>query len=63
EEAATAPAEEPTAPAEDETPAASSDGSASNGSTSDDRTIGEVGASKAKGFGLAAGKKRPGHRS
>ncbi|OPX12892.1 (Fe-S)-binding protein [Gordonia sp. i37] len=63
EETATAPAEEPTAPAEDETPAASSDGSASNGSTSDDRTIGEVGASKAKGFGLAAGKKRPGHRS
>ncbi|QTI69172.1 (Fe-S)-binding protein [Gordonia polyisoprenivorans] len=63
EETATAPAEEPTAPAEDETPAASSNGSASNGSTSDDRTIGEVGASKAKGFGLAAGKKRPGHRS
>ncbi|AFA75628.1 putative iron-sulfur binding reductase [Gordonia polyisoprenivorans VH2] len=63
DETATAPAEEPTAPAEDETPAASSDGSASNGSTSDDRTIGEVGASKAKGFGLAAGKKRPGHRS
>ncbi|WHU47308.1 heterodisulfide reductase-related iron-sulfur binding cluster [Gordonia sp. L191] len=63
EETSTAPAEEPTAPAEDETPPASSNGSASNGSTSDDRTIGEVGASKAKGFGLAAGKKRPGHRS
>ncbi|RPA58524.1 4Fe-4S dicluster domain-containing protein [Gordonia oryzae] len=57
-ESSAAPAEWSTAPAEDEISAASS-----NGSSSDDRTIGEVGASKAKGFGLAAGKKRPGHRS
>ena len=34
-----------------------------NGSGPDDgRTIAEAGASKAKGFGIAAGKKRPGHR-
>ncbi len=46
----------------DEAPAESAVESApeptSNGSA---RTIGETGASKAKGFGMAAGKKRPGH--
>nr|WP_064570326.1 (Fe-S)-binding protein [Gordonia sp. LAM0048] len=40
----------------DEAPAASSNGSSAA------RTVAETGASKAKGFGIAAGKKRPGHK-
>lgn len=69
-----APAEETTTAAEvtettpaDQTPAdqtpTAAPAASSNGSAADDRTIGEAGAAKAKGFGLAAGKKRPGHRS
>ncbi|MGW5524138.1 (Fe-S)-binding protein [Gordonia sp. NPDC003950] len=54
------PVEEPAAVSEpvDDAPAPSS-----NGSAPDERTLGETGASKAKGFGIAAGKKRPGHRA
>ena len=40
----------------DDAPAASSNGSSAA------RTVAETGASKAKGFGIAAGKKRPGHK-
>ncbi|WP_413617196.1 hypothetical protein QBL07_023560 [Gordonia rubripertincta] len=56
-QAAEAPAAE--APAETngtEVPTPSGNGSG------DTRTIAETGASKSKGFGIAAGKKRPGHK-
>ncbi|AZG47577.1 hypothetical protein D7316_04189 [Gordonia insulae] len=43
-----------TTPAGDDAPAPSPNGSSA-------KTISEAGASKAKGFGIAAGKKRPGH--
>ena len=47
----------------DDSDAEASNSAASNGgSDSDGRTIAETGASKAKGFGIAAGKKRPGQR-
>ena len=47
----------------DDSDAEASNSPASNGgSDSDGRTIAETGASKAKGFGIAAGKKRPGQR-
>ncbi|UEA57330.1 Fe-S oxidoreductase [Gordonia otitidis] len=42
--------------------AASNSAASNGGSDSDGRTIAETGASKAKGFGIAAGKKRPGQR-
>ncbi|NDZ97560.1 4Fe-4S dicluster domain-containing protein [Streptomyces sp. SID6673] len=46
-------------PPVDDAPAPSTNGSSGNGSSA--KTISEAGASKAKGFGIAAGKKRPGH--
>lgn len=46
-------------PPADDAPAPSPNGSSANGSSA--KTISEAGASKAKGFGIAAGKKRPGH--
>ncbi|MEO9326445.1 (Fe-S)-binding protein [Gordonia aurantiaca] len=49
--AAEAPATEAPAPA-----------APSNNGSGDSRTITETGASRAKGFGIAAGKKRPGHK-
>ncbi|MGV9860270.1 heterodisulfide reductase-related iron-sulfur binding cluster [Gordonia sp. NPDC003425] len=55
-----APSPTPTETRAAETPA--TDAPSGNGSAPDDRTIGETGAAKAKGFGIAAGKKRPGHR-
>ncbi|MCR5978335.1 4Fe-4S dicluster domain-containing protein [Gordonia jinghuaiqii] len=54
--AADAPAADVAEPETAEAAAPSSNGSG------DARTIAEAGASKAKGFGIAAGKKRPGHK-
>lgn len=54
----------------DDSEGSTTDGTTTDGSTTDGntaggngaaRTIAEAGASKAKGFGIAAGKKRPGH--
>ncbi|MFW0793753.1 heterodisulfide reductase-related iron-sulfur binding cluster [Gordonia sp. CPCC 205515] len=53
------PAEPETASASEEATPAADDTPSPNGSSA--RTIGETGAAKAKGFGIAAGKKRPGH--
>ncbi|MDS1114254.1 (Fe-S)-binding protein [Gordonia westfalica] len=76
-DAAPAPeaAPEPEAPAEapavEEAPAAEAPSAETNGTevpapssngSGEARTIAETGASKAKGFGIAAGKKRPGHK-
>ncbi|MDV7101050.1 (Fe-S)-binding protein [Gordonia amicalis] len=58
---ATPAAEAPAAEAPAETNGAEVPAPSSNGS-GDARTIAETGASKAKGFGIAAGKKRPGHQ-
>ncbi|MGW0038725.1 (Fe-S)-binding protein [Gordonia sp. NPDC003376] len=66
--APSAPAEteapaETVAPAEAEAEAPTAAAPSSNGSEPDERTIAETGAAKAKGFGIAAGKKRPGHKA
>ena len=54
-------AAESEAPQAEEAPADEAPAASSNGSSSA-RTVAETGASKSKGFGIAAGKKRPGHK-
>ncbi|GAA1482141.1 heterodisulfide reductase-related iron-sulfur binding cluster [Gordonia sinesedis] len=54
--------DEPAGDAESTTGSDGGTDAESAGGDSSARTIGEAGASKAKGFGIAAGKKRPGHR-
>ncbi|MBY4573052.1 Fe-S oxidoreductase [Gordonia paraffinivorans] len=61
------PAPEPEAPQVEEAetveaPAVEAPAASSEKAADDSRTITETGASKAKGFGIAAGKKRPGHK-